>query len=68
MEDKLSLIEDVDHCPLCNCDEFLISNSGSLLCAGCGSLFENVQQIVASEALHASAITPITINQSMLSH
>ncbi|MBA5763247.1 hypothetical protein H2O73_12865 [Vibrio sp. 404] len=61
-------MENVDHCPLCNCDEFLISNSGSLLCAGCGSLFEDVQQIVATETLHPASIAPITITQSMLSH
>ena len=53
-------------CPLCGCDEYLISDSGSMLCAGCGSFFENVHQILSCGISHAKRIEPIFIQTSSL--
>lgn len=32
-------------CPLCGSDEYLLSDNNSMLCAGCGSFFEDVDKI-----------------------
>lgn len=68
MKENRSTTQDINHCPLCNCDEFLISDSGSLLCASCGSFFENVHQIVAMEVFTPTTVSQISLTRSMLSH
>ncbi|WP_244204666.1 hypothetical protein [Vibrio rhodolitus] len=68
MKEKLFAIDDIDHCPLCNCDEFLISESGSFLCAQCGSFFENVNHIVSHQAFTPTSSLPIISTHSMLAH
>lgn len=64
-ENKASTI---DHqcCPLCGSDEYLMSGSGSLLCAECGSFFENVHQVISSETLHVISAVPIYFSHSSL--
>ncbi|MDA0148492.1 hypothetical protein [Vibrio sp. LaRot3] len=66
MKDKKALSPSVQHCPLCGNDEYLVSNSGSMLCAGCGSFFENVHQMVATEPMQIKAATPIHFNASTM--
>lgn len=48
-DDKL---DNVLCCPLCGSDEYLLSDNDSMLCAGCGSFFENVTQLRAMPTLH----------------
>lgn len=67
MKDKLS-IEDIECCPLCKCDEFLISNSGSMLCAQCGSFFESVHLVVAVEHYQTNVESLIPNLQPSLIH
>lgn len=38
-------------CPLCGSEEYLLSESDSMLCAECGSFFEDVTQLTTSCAL-----------------
>lgn len=35
-------------CPLCGSEEYLLSEKNSMLCAECGSFFEDVDQIVTA--------------------
>ena len=36
-------------CPLCGSEEYLLSEKHSMLCAECGSFFEDVDQVVAAK-------------------
>ncbi|KOO09354.1 hypothetical protein [Vibrio hepatarius] len=36
-------------CPLCGSEEYLLSEKNSMLCAECGSFFEDLEQVVAFE-------------------
>lgn len=35
-------------CPLCGSEEYLLSEKNSMLCAECGSFFEDIDQVVAA--------------------
>lgn len=37
-------------CPLCGSDEYLLSEKNSMLCAECGSFFEDVDKIAIHQA------------------
>lgn len=63
-ENKTSL--EYQCCPLCGSDEYLMSGSGSMLCAKCGSFFENIHLIVSSETLHVRSAVPIYSSTSSL--
>lgn len=39
---------DVLCCPLCGSEEYLLSESDNMLCAKCGSFFEDVTQLATS--------------------
>ena len=68
MKEKLFSDQQIKHCPLCHCDEFLISDSGSMLCAQCGSFFENVRQIVVSTSFSQRPMKYIMQPSSMIAH
>ncbi|MEZ8100865.1 hypothetical protein [Vibrio bivalvicida] len=48
---KEEMLNDVLCCPLCGSEEYLLSDSNNMLCAECGSFFENVTQFIPISAL-----------------
>ena len=38
-------------CPLCGSEEYLLSETGSMLCAQCGTFFEDIEQAVALQPI-----------------
>lgn len=38
-------------CPLCGSEEYLLSSSNSMLCAECGSFFENVTKLTPTNII-----------------
>ncbi|KJY83840.1 hypothetical protein TW81_05795 [Vibrio galatheae] len=42
---------DVLCCPLCGSEEYLLSDTNNMLCAVCGSFFENVTQLKPNHTL-----------------
>ncbi|MGY5538024.1 hypothetical protein [Vibrio brasiliensis] len=43
--DNNDKLNEVLCCPLCGSEEYLLSESDSMLCAECGSFFEDVTQL-----------------------
>ncbi|WP_161987070.1 hypothetical protein [Vibrio ponticus] len=68
MKDQRTSVEDVECCPLCNSDEFLISSAGSMLCAQCGSFFESVHLIVPTVTYQANVDSMISRTPSVLAN
>lgn len=42
---------DVLCCPLCGSEEYLLSSSDKMLCAECGSFFEDIKTIVNEQPI-----------------
>jgi len=40
---------DVLCCPLCGSEEYLLSSNDKLLCAECGSFFEDIKSVVITQ-------------------
>ncbi|GAB2650152.1 hypothetical protein [Vibrio panuliri] len=68
MKDKLRPFQEIEHCPLCNCDELMLSDSGAMLCAQCGSFFKDVKQIVSFEPLPPKVILNVSHSSSVRAH
>ncbi len=68
MKEKLHSNHEIEHCPLCYGDEFLISDSGSMLCGQCGSFFENVHKVVARESFRPKSFKYVMHSSSMMAH
>lgn len=53
-------------CPLCGCEEYLLSSANSMLCAGCGSFFENVTKLTPTNMVchRVGTVTHYTNNAS----
>ncbi|WP_070966244.1 hypothetical protein [Vibrio sonorensis] len=47
-------------CPLCGSDEYLLSEKDTMLCAGCGSTFNNVSKLSTKPVVFAAKAIKVT--------
>lgn len=55
-------------CPLCGSEEYLLSDSNTLICANCGCLIENVDQVSQHSTKHKQQNSYATFHGSGLNH
>lgn len=62
--------DDVLCCPLCGSEEYLLAASDKMLCAECGSFFEDVSQITPSQPTlpHVSVSAQYKIRHALPAH
>lgn len=51
--DNNDKLNEVLCCPLCGSEEYLLSESDSMLCAECGSFFEHVTELTSTPPMPA---------------
>lgn len=56
--------EQVLCCPLCGSEEYLLSETDSMLCAQCGTFFEDIKHVVVTQPIVTPKLTKqISVNQ-----
>ncbi len=55
-------------CPLCGHDDYLLSEHNQFLCATCGTFFDDVASVVATQVAPVEPAAVITPNSSVYCH